>query len=227
MKIQYIAFIFTVFLLTGCGSSEDASRITLAPANTIISLNDLQYQDPFVLQITDVNGNPAPSSQVTITLVPTRYIKGSYIAQDTSSPADGTLDEWVSVSNIICQTEDVNNNGFLEAGEDINNNASLEPTNPATVTAHPNLTPTFSGIDGSLITDENGFGYFVLTYPKSEGNWVTVKLTASTSVSGTESTETYEYTLPVADADVSNIDISPPGGVTGKYGSAADCTNPN
>jgi hypothetical protein len=226
MKTTYLTTALTLFL-GACSSSEDAAHLTLGPSNTLIDLNGLQYQSPFVIQVTDVDGNPAPSSAVKVRVRATQFLKGQYVKTDTSSPIDGSLDEWVPVASVICTAEDANNNAILDAGEDINSNGQLEPTNPATVTAHPSLTPTFSGTDGQLVTDSSGFGYFVLTYPKAEGSWVNVKLTASTEVSGSESAVTYEYILPILATDVADINVSPPGGVSSKYGTINSCSNPN
>ena len=227
--LRLFAIYLVSFLVVSCGSDEDASRIVLGTSNSILTTaNGLQYQDPFVVQVTDVDGNAAPYSVVTIKVIPLQYFKGFYTKTDTTTPADGTLDEWVIQSyQATCDTEDLNLNGFLEPGEDINNNLTLEPTNSATVTPHPSLAPTINTLTGRLVTDETGFGYFALTYPTSEANWVHVRVTATATVAGSEETEVYEYTLPVADSDVSNTDISPPGGASSKYGTAIVCTDPD
>ena len=147
-----------------------------------------------------------------------KYHKGNYVVAG---------DEWIAVTAADCIAEDINNNGISEVGEDINSNGRLDPTNPATISAHPQEVPTFDPLTGYITTDENGFGYFSLTYPQSEARWVTLKVIAKASVSGTESTEVFEHRLFVLLSDISNTAISPPGGVESKYGIASDCADPN
>ena len=219
MYAKKILIAFLCLIMMACGSSEEeASRIVLGTGNSISELNELQYQLPFNVQVTDNDGNPAEGTEVSIKLRSVQYHKGSY-----QVGGDG----WVPVYSVSCDAEDVNNNGVLEAGEDINNNGRLDPTNPATISAHPDETPTYNPLTGNIVTDENGFGYFSITYPQSEAVWVTVRLTATAAVSGTEATEVFEHTLFVLESDVSNTSISPPGGVESKYGVAALCTDPN
>ena len=218
MRIKILLVGAIALLMVGCGSTEDASRIVLGTGNSISELNELQYQLPFNVQVTDNDGNPAENTVVTIKLRNLQYNKGSYQA---------TADGWNPVYSATCDAEDVNNNGVLEAGEDINGNGRLDPTNPATISAHPNETPTFDPITGTIITDENGFGYFSITYPQSEALWVRVRLTASAEVSGTEATEVFEHTLFVLVDDLADTSVSPPGGRESKYGVADNCSDPN
>ena len=191
----------------------------------VSSAGDLQYQLPFTVQVTSTEGTPAPFVAVSFTARPTSYQKGYYQAIDTDVPTDGTPDEWQATYTATCNVEDSNYNGLIDSGEDINGNYVLDPTNPATVSSHPTLTPTIENIDGRLVTDEDGFGYFVLTYPPSEAYWVSIRLIATAP--NNSQREIYDLTLPALDADLSNIDISPPGGINGKYGAASVCTDPN
>lgn len=209
---------------TGCGSDDtDATRIVLGTSNDLLVPNILQYQAPFVVQVTDSNGNPASATKITITLRPLQYFKGQYQPNDVDG--DGNDDQWSPVYSAVCAAEDANNNGILEAGEDINGNSALEPTNPATIAPHPSETPTVAAGTGKLTTDSSGFGYFVVTYPTSEAKWVNLRLTASAEVSGTESAETYDFNLAVAIDDINDLSISPPGGQNSKYGISAVCTD--
>ncbi len=216
-------FILSIFII-GCGSDgEDATRITLGTSNNLLIPNTLQYQAPFVVQVTDKDGNPAPNTAVTITLRPLQYFKGRYNAIDSDS--DGTVDQWSPTYSTTCNAEDTNNNGVLETGEDINVNGLLEPTNPATITPHPTEIPTVISGTGKLTTDSSGFGYFVITYPNSEALWVNLRLTATAAVSGTESAETYDFTLSVSSDDVSDLTIDPPGGRNSRYGTSINCND--
>ena len=206
-------------LLTSCGNDEEATRIVLGRTNLLHVLNELQYQDPFVVQTTDRNGNAVPYQQLKLSIRNVSYIKGYYQAN--------VDDEWEANQRVECAAEDANNNGVLDAGEDFNGNGTLEPTNPATIGIHPELVPTVDVSTGELVTDDQGFGYFTITYPKSEAKWVRVIVSAKTDVTGTENTATYGTVLSVLDDDLSDISIAPPGGGPSPYGIEADCSNPN
>lgn len=224
MKIKHLSILLIASTLAACGSSEeDAVRINLGAADTLIDFNELQYQQAFVVQVTDADMNPAPSSKVTITARALQYNKGQYEARDTNG--DGTDDRWGPTYSVICDAEDTNNNGVLEAGEDVNNNGYLEPTNTITISAHPTETPTIIAGTGELITDDSGFGYFVTTYPKSDANWTRIQLTATAEVAGTENQETYRFTLFVAESDISNLLVSPPGGIYSRWGTSINCND--
>lgn len=224
MNIKHLSLLLCSCALAACGSSdEDAVRITLGAADSLLTLNELQYQQAFVVQVTDANMNPAPGTKVTITARSLQYFKGSYVPYDSSG--DGTADRWAVTYTASCAAEDSNHNGVLETGEDINNNGYLEPTNPITISAHPSETPTISAGTGELVTDDSGFGYFVTTYPKSQALWTRVRLTASADVAGTENNEIYDFTLFVLESDISNLLVSPPGGTASRYGTSASCTD--
>lgn len=227
------SIIFLLLLyITGCGSDETASRITIGTGVTIYELTEQQYQFPFTVQITDINGVGTAYQSVTLSAVPVSYRKGSY--QLIDSDGDATIDSWgiddpntPGLDYITCTKEDTNQNGILESGEDINGNGILDPTNPATIGPHPDETPTLSA-NGLLITNEFGFAYFSLTYPKSEALWSTVKITATTDVTGTESMESFTFVLLASKSDLDSIGTAPPGGVVpSKYGTASVCTDPN
>lgn len=217
---------FLAILTISCGSDENIYRVVLGTTNILSkSSSGLQYQMPFVVQITNIEGTPASNVVVEFSVAPTKYHKGYYQATDLSNPADAIPDEWRGVYTASCDIEDVNINGRLDTGEDINGNGVLDPTNPATISAHPTLTPTINNISGFIQTDENGFGYFVMSYPPSEALWVDIKLTAIAA--GNSEPEIYQTTLPVLSTDIADLGISPPGGVIGKYGNANVCTDPN
>jgi len=201
-------------LLSACGSDENADRIVIGDSNTLFSLNELQYQNPYVVQVTDTNGNAVANTRVTIAVIASAYRTGFY--SDAS-------EVWVAQISNECTAEDKNNNAILDAGEDVNASGYLEPTNAATVTAHPTLEPTLDGLSNSLLTDEFGFGYFSITYPKSEANWSRFKITASADVSGTEGNAILAGILPSVVEDLADITQSPPGGVTSAYGLDSNC----
>ncbi len=195
----------------------------LSIGDTISDLNDLQYQLAVVVQVAELDGEAISDATVSLSVKTTGFFKGYFVETDTTIPADGTPDELVQNILATCAAEDVNNNGVLDAGEDINGNLLLEPNIPS-ITSHLEETPTL--IDGTqeLITDENGFGYFSITYPKSEATWVEVELTASVSGGLPENRALQTFQLLVLKEDVETLGVYHPFG-SSPYGVSADCDN--
>ncbi|TNF37859.1 MAG: hypothetical protein EP315_02025 [Gammaproteobacteria bacterium] len=198
-------------------------RIVLGTTNTLYSSEDeLQYSAPFVVQVTRENEQPAAGALVEITAKPTFYFKGGWAEVDTNG--DTITDAWSLAYSVVCPAEDANNNGSIDAGEDINNNGRLEPTHPGTIAPHPVSTPTVSPGTGRIFTNNEGFGYFVITYPKSEALWTRIEITAKTDVTGTEESDVISYTLGLTDEDVV-YPLAPSSGVTSRYGTSINCTD--
>jgi len=216
-------------LLVACDSQNNGNRVSLGTANKSFSLNDIQYQEPFVVQVTDPAGDPSPNAYVELKLSPLSYNKGYYEPVDTDSPSDGINDSWAATYTISCASEDTNNNGSLDAGEDLNANGVLEPFVPA-ITAYPDDTlglPTILPGTAALVTDENGFGYFSVTYPKSEALWIRLMLTAEVQDGLDGNIASYTWTPLALVEDLNDLTIAPPGGVNSPYGTTADCTSPD
>ncbi len=211
-----------MLLLSACASSDgEESRVTISAGDTIIPLNDLQYQLPFVVQVADLDGGPADNITVSLKVRVINYSKGSYAHTDLDG--DGTTDEWVRSESVQCSAEDVNNNGSLDTGEDTNNNGLLDPNTP-TVTALSSQTPTLIPGTSDLITDDNGFGYFSLTYPKAQASWVTVQITATADDGLSENRAIETLRLYVALNDLKPAD-DPPAFVVSPYGTSANCND--
>jgi hypothetical protein len=60
-------------------------------------------------------------------------------------------------------------------------------------------------VPGTVTTDSNGSASFSLTYLKASSIWIVDKLTASVSVSGTESGSSIIFRLPAALTDVTPV----------------------
>ena len=224
--LKLIALSITPMLLFACDSSNsNGNRVSLGTSNTLFELANLQYQEQFVVQVTNAVGDPSPNTRIVFKLKPLSYNKGNYVPTDITTPPDGTNDRWEPSISITCNSEDTNNNGALDAGEDLNSNGKLDPAVPA-ITAHPDKTPTIISGTSSLVTDENGFGYLAVTYPKSESAWVRMQLTAEAQDGLAGNIATYSWTLRYLIKDISDLTIDPAGGVFSPYGIVADCTNP-
>ncbi len=215
-----------IFVLGGCASDDDAprtSKVVLSIGDKITALNELQFQLPVVVQVAELDGAAIVDATVTLSIKTTGYYKGYYEKVDTSDPPDGTVDELGRNMTVTCATEDANNNGVLDVGEDINGNSLLEPNIPS-ITSHSTETPTLISGTQQLETDENGFGYFSITYPKSEATWVDVQLTASVSGGLPENRATQTFLLLVLKAELEAIDVFHPFEVS-PYGASANCTD--
>lgn len=229
MSLTLISRSFTlVFILVccvGCDSEDDGNRVLIGNTNVMYELDELQYQEQFVVQVSDPDGAPSPNSIVTLKLTPLSYNKGEYVETD-EHPIDGIPDRWGANISAVCTTEDTNNNGALDAGEDVNGDGFLDPDVP-TLTAHPEQTPTIIPGSNIVITDENGFGYFAITYPKSEALWSSVLVTAEVNDGLAGNIAVYNLDLRVLIKDISDLAIDPPSGGPSPYGTAADCADPN
>jgi hypothetical protein len=119
-----------------------------------------------------------------------------------------------------CTDEDTNRNGVLDlapivtTSEDFNNSGRLEAGNIATVS------PT------SISTDQSGFALLTVTYPQEYAYYLTVSLSASTTVQGTEYVRTSQFMLPGSSEDFSSTTIIPPG-ASSPFGTANSCSNKN
>ena len=207
MKTHCLNIIFLVastLYLASCGSDEKASRIVIGTGQVISEYTAQQYQMPFSVQVSDINGMGVNNQEVNIAVRASSYTKG-YWQINTAG------DEWETVQRVDCTNEDTNFNGALETGEDINSNGRLDPTNPVTIGPHPTDTPTL--VNGKLLTNEYGSASFSIIYPKTESQWVTVKLTASTKVTGTESTDSITFRLLSSLSDIQSISTVPTSGV--------------
>ena len=196
-------------------------RIVMGTGNQIEVPNNTTYTQPWTVAVTDASMNAQANRTVELSAVSTRYFKGFY-AKDTN-------DNWAPFYTVDegCLAEDVNNNGILDDGEDLNGNGQLDPTNSVALPQ-----------PGTLRTDENGIVNFGISYPKDQCSWVEIKLTATTSVQGTESSTSRKFVLPCVATDLESP--APPGtaetvvvggqtilAVTSPYGWANSCANPN
>jgi len=198
----------TVSLTVG----QRALFITVGTGNEITEPNSTEYIKPYSVSVKDVNSNAVAGKTVQLRLISTRYDKGEYRATDTDG--DGNFDRWVAFTSLPapCSNEDINGDGFRDAGEDTNNNQQLDPGSPASVV-------------GSVVTGSDGSVEVGVKYPQEYGEWVEVRLEATASVAGTESLASKTFWLPVLAADVLDENIAPPG-LRSPFGVAGSCLDP-
>jgi len=195
----------TISDTTALTVARQALRLAIGTGNELEEPDTVRYKKPYLAIVTDANGAPIENAEVELSVLPIGYKKGRYEAVD---------DKWVEApGSIFCPAEDINQNGQLDSGEDTNGSGKLEPTNSATTSS------------STITTATDGSADFDLLYPQSHCNWVQVRLTATVKVGGTENEESTEFFLSCLASDLSNTDISPPGGTAGLYGSAPNCAN--
>ena len=182
--------------------------LSLGTGNSINIENAAQYSIDYAVQAIDTAGNAVANANITMTVVSMNYIKGF-------REWNGSV--WAVTVKATCASEDTNFNGILDPGEDTsgtgNNNGKLDPGLVASVAP------------GSVTTDASGNALVKVQYPKDHADYVQVKLTASTTVQGTEASTSATFWLPAAAPDVNKQNVAPPG-VNSPYGVSTSCTNP-
>ena len=222
--LKIFSLCFTIFLIS-CSEDDSASRVTIGTSGNVLVLNDLQYQLPYVVQVTDENGAPKQGVNVELKVTPIAYNKGTYgIFSFFRSDGTTTLSLDFAI-NASCLSEDTNNNGILDTGEDINGNGMLDPANTSIISPHPTETPTLLTRTHTLLTGESGYAYFALTYPKSEAFWSSAELIATASDGPPGNTQSVSVVYPYSETDFSNLPSDTI--FAGPYGSASVCTDPS
>lgn len=218
--------------LSSCGSEESTARVVIGVGDVIFSPTESQYQFPAVVQVAGLDGSPQANTLVTISVKTLTYTKGfQTFTREIDTPPVAPADQWevTAANSLTCPAEDANNNGILDGTEDAgatgNGNGRLDPNTP-TITSHPTELPTLTPGTATLITDNNGFGYFSLSYPKSESPWVTVEISATTQDGLIENRGIEQFSLRQAVDDVGD-GAAPPAGIVSPYGTTvATCTDP-
>jgi hypothetical protein len=193
--------------------------LSLGTGNLINPFSTTQYGLPYTVQAVDAAGNGVNNVTVTFTVTSLGYIKGSrFWSGSTWATQANTLgtDPYAYVLAGIdgCRTEDLAGNGVLEPGEDYNGNGKLDPGLVVSTDV------------GSAITANGGSAAVNLIYPRDHAYYVAVKLTATATVTGTQSSSSAVFWLQGLAADFNSQNIAPPG-PTSPYGTATTCANPN
>lgn len=201
--------------------------LSLGTGNTISENSDkTQFILPYVVQALDSGGNAVSGVQITLTvhsLPPADPSPGGapdytasssvYAAYGKGTWTKGTS-SWVQTVAAYCLNEDVNGTGIYEASEDLNGNGRLDPGDVAAVSP------------GTVTTDSTGTANVNITYPEDHAAWVQVRLTATATVAGTQTSTTSTFWLPMLASYVTNLTVDPPG-VVSPYGISPSCANPN
>ncbi len=220
--VQISAFIDDTPSVTGTVNltvAQNGLFVRLGTGNNVAKVGATQYNKQYTVMVTDASGNAVANEDVTISINPEQYGKGYWVVNgDSWSKIDPDSNQSTFLQT--CPNEDTNENGILDPGEDINNSGVIEPGNIASAPAQ-----VATGADGTFEFD--------ILYPREFASWVEVRLTASTQVAGTESTDSVTFWLPIASEDTNDTNVLPPGvnspfGVTGDgalSGVGAGCFN--
>jgi hypothetical protein len=175
--------------------------LSIGTGNEIFEPNPAQYRVPYVIQVTDAQGNGVADATVQVAVLSETYHKGfRFFALGASS--------WSTTITASCADEDVNRDGILQPAEDFNSSGRIEAGNIASISAQ------VTG-GGTLTTDENGFGFADLFYPQEYAFYLDTVLQATVAdVAGTEFAEALNVTLTGADSDFNNQNVAPPGPVS-------------
>ena len=149
---------------------------------------DTAYSLPMSVLVADPAGNPVSGTVVSLNVWPIYYNTG-YNDEEDGPTITGTY-----------LNEDINRNLILDALEDINGDGSLTPPNAAA-----------GALPATVETDENGVATFDLVYLKQSAVWIADEITATTVVSGTETSSTLVFILPYEPSDEPYLPHSPYG----------------
>ncbi|MBT8137721.1 MAG: Ig-like domain-containing protein, partial [Gammaproteobacteria bacterium] len=183
-------------------SISDAINITVARRELFVAIgtgNELAestdttaYEVPYLVIVTDSEGNGVPDANVQLDIRSVRYSKGIWVQPAPAEP-------WAPLVRATCDDEDLNGNGLLDPDEiDENNNETIEAGNVVEV------------VGGDQVTDAEGKFLATLRYAKIYGAWTEVQLRAQVSVGGSENAEDLTFVLDVTADDV-QPDVAPPG----------------
>lgn len=195
--------------------------LSLGTGNTIAALNSTQYEMPYSVQAIDSSGNGVNGVTVSFTVDSLGYLKGKRVWNTNTwttvgSTAASDADLYLLAGVDGCLSEDLNQNGILDTNpnEDYNGNGKLDPG------------LVVSSDVSSAVTANGGTAAVNLIYPKDHAYWVAVRLTATATVNGTQSSTSQDFWLPGLAADFDSQNIQPPG-PSSPYGQGTTCLDKN
>ncbi|NMM85349.1 hypothetical protein B2J88_13375 [Rhodococcus sp. SRB_17] len=169
--------------------------ITLGDNNELArGADNLTYIKKFDIAVADAAGNAVPNAQISASVDLRVYGKGPYAGPRS-----------------LCSNEDINRNGFLDAGEDADGNGVLSPRKADVVLSYV----------GAKTTGTNGRATIQVEYPMNVATWLFYAVKVTTSVAGSEGVVEKLYRTDFIEGDDKNGSfLTPPYGVNG-------CNTPN
>jgi hypothetical protein len=184
--------------------------LSLGTGNTIEAPNAATYSITYAVFAVDSRGAPVAGAPVDLKVLPVSYVKGARV-WNVASSAYQTIPSTSPIT--ACANEDVDYTGIYTVTKDYNGNGVLDPGSVAVVSPSSGVTAA----DGSLLV--------TVSYPKDHAFYVTVRLVATTAVTGTQSSSSSTFLLPYAASDFSQQSVEPPGPIS-PYGKGFTCSDP-
>lgn len=199
-----------------------AILVAYNPTTMEDTTDGVYYYKNISVQVTDVDGKPIPNQDVVMGVNALAYYKGAFDFVDTSTPADDKPDEYLSIIRSACTApvQAVNTNG-----EVINQLQPLKENSTVQVVSYINGAGT-AATNNKYTTDGNGRFDLKIQYPKIYASWLTVQLTAKSTVSGSLIKGSTSLTLDYLKKDVTVSDRIAPN-ILSPYGIDPNCTNGN
>jgi hypothetical protein len=182
--------------------NQSALFIALGTGNEVSNADPQTYKKDYVVYVTDSNGIAVNGVTLTLKAIPTDYITGQLRWNGVVWDYDRTA---TAVPPYRCRSEDLNGNGILDIGEDDNGDGVLWPGNVIAVSP-------------SNVQTNGGRATISLAYAESYVPWVQLRLTASATVSGTESKTDSTFVVRGVFEDFSS-ETRPPAAVSSPFGS--------
>jgi Bacterial Ig-like domain (group 1) len=183
--------------------------LSLGTGNTITAFSSTQYELPYTVQAADASGAGLSGVTVTFAVQSISYFMGKMVF---ASPTWGPVYS-VSAPSSCPASQVWEQNGVIVS-------PAPSPTTGYVLTNIPGSVATTD--ISSAVTSAAGSAGVNLIYPKDHSYWVSVALTATATVSGTQNSTTATFILPGLAADYSNQAIAPPGPIS-PYGQATSC----
>lgn len=197
--VKFVATISTapsVFGTANLTVSQTSLFIALGTGNVIDNLDPQTYKKDWVVYVTDSNGVALNNVTLTIKAIPVNYRTGELRWNSVV---------WAATApTYSCRSEDRNQNGILDPASDDNKDGVLWPGNVISVTP-------------GTVQTVNGRVTISLIYAESYAPWVDVLLTASATVSGTESKTEAQFIVTGLAADFDKETV-PPAGIVSPFG---------
>ncbi|MFT4732972.1 MAG: hypothetical protein ACI89W_002002 [Gammaproteobacteria bacterium] len=211
---------------------DRAFDISIGTGRLIEAPEQSSYSKEFSVFVTDPDSNPVPNALMTFSAPSVKFSDGGVFRKGFWS-YDEDNDIWLQVITATCPNEDVDGNGILDVGEDANNNGIFdegEDSNNDGIFDEGEdsnkdglLTPgNVVSIPSTSNTDDNGQTLINILYAKQFGAWVDVDISVNAESAGSESSESQEFSLPVAASDLVD-DASPP--PNSPYGISSNCND--
>ncbi|WP_100657435.1 Ig-like domain-containing protein [Alteromonas flava] len=189
---------------------ERAFDLSVGTGKDIQIPDSASYLKEIAVFVSDSVGQAVGNVNLTVSSTPVKFAQGGgYFKGDWAWDPD--LRVWYTIPTIFCPNEDIDGNGFLDAGEDTNGDGELTP----------GIIGTVAFKDGLNRTDANGQATIELRYPKQFGPWTDVMITAFGNSSGSEAQDSLQLTLPIAAVDATQEASPPP---PNPFGRVADCS---